>query len=180
MNGLNLHALARPVVTAVNPDRRVVIRRYAGESVGDDGTPRPRYAPAVAVMAQVQPLPQDKLQYVAQGQQTGIWRQIYLPGDWSGLDRPGGRGGDLVYFQGREWLINPVQEAWGALAGWTLIVVQAQREVPEPEVLPENDATAFPDLRSSEQLRAWSDERGRGQAWPAAHGHEREAEEVKA
>lgn len=135
MKGLNLHALVRPVVSVVNPERRIVVRPYMGENMGDDGTPTHAYGPAVAVMAQIQPLPQDKLQFVANGQQSGVWRQLYLPGAWQGLDRVQGYGGDLFYFDEQEWQINPVQEAWGTPEkGWTHIVVQAQREAPEPDI----------------------------------------------
>lgn len=139
MAGLNLHNIVASAIGAVNPHQTVVLRRFAGWGTDGSGERQALYLPPVAVLAQVQPLPQDKLQFVNAEQNSAIWRQMYLQGDWQGLSRAGESGGDLVYWGGFEWIINPVSEAWGQLAGWTLIVVQAQGRADPPEI-PQEDA----------------------------------------
>lgn len=136
MSGLNLHGIVASAIGAVNPHQKVILKRFAGWTAIPGGERIPEYLPPVQVTAQVQPLPQDKLQFVDREQNGGLFRQMYLEGEWSGLSRAGESGGDLVYWGGYEWIINPVSEAWGALVGWTLIVVQAQRRADPPEILP--------------------------------------------
>ena len=86
----------------------------------------PQYAEPVTVRAQVQPVPETVLQHVEGYNQNSIYRNMYLMGDWTGLSRATGQGGDLVYWDGFAWLVDQVPEAWDPTAGWTLIRVVRQ------------------------------------------------------
>lgn len=123
---MNLHKLVRGVIPLVNPDQEVVILRSAGYTVDDTGRQTPRYAEPVTVRAQVQPVPETVLQHVEGYNQSSIYRNMYLMGDWTGLSRATGQGGDLVYWDGFAWLVDQVPEAWDPTAGWTLIRVVRQ------------------------------------------------------
>lgn len=123
---MNLHKLVRGVIPLVNPDQEVVILRSAGYTVDDTGQQTPQYAEPVTVRAQVQPVPETVLQHVEGYNQSSIYRNMYLMGDWTGLSRSTGQGGDLVYWDGFAWLVDQVSEAWDATAGWTLIRVVRQ------------------------------------------------------
>jgi hypothetical protein len=131
---MNLHALVRGVIPLVNPDQEAVILRSAGYTVDDTGRQEPQYAAPVTARAQVQPVPETVLQHVEGYNQGSIYRHMYLAGDWSGLDRATGQGGDLVYWDGFEWLVDQVVEGWNPTAGWTLIRVVQQRAAEPPEV----------------------------------------------
>ncbi len=120
MNGINLHALVRPLIAAVNPDQPVIILRSAGFEVVDFEQ-KPVWAPAVSVMAQPQPVPDKALQFLVQQRQNSLWHDFYLAGDWSGLRRATEQGGDLLYWNGFEWQVDQVLEAWAPTVGWTKV-----------------------------------------------------------
>ena len=123
---MNLHRLVRGVIPLVNPDQEVVILRSTGYTVDDTGRQMPQYAEPVTVRAQVQPVPETVLQHVEGYNQNSIYRNMYLMGDWTGLSRATGQGGDLVYWDGFAWLVDQVPEAWDPTAGSTLIRVVRQ------------------------------------------------------
>ena len=123
---MNLHRLVRGVIPLVNPDQTVTILRSTGYTVDDTGRQTPQYAEPVTVKAQVQPVPETVLQHVEGYNQNSMYRNMYLLGDWTGLSRATGQGGDVVYWDGFAWLVDQVPEAWDPSAGWTLIRVVRQ------------------------------------------------------
>lgn len=134
MRGLNLHRLVRPAVTAVNPDHPVVVLRSAGQAIDADYVQHPLYFPAVLVMAQPQPVSDSELQFLVQERENSVWHDFYLDGDWSALLRDTEKGGDLVYWDGAEWLVKQVLERWNPTAGWTKLRCTRQRSVLPPTV----------------------------------------------
>ena len=136
---INLHALVRPMIAAVNPDQPVFILACVGQDVDGKYDPQPVYLPAVMVPAQPQPVPDKTLQLLVQQRDNSIWHDFYLSGNWSGLVRAKEQGGDLVYWNGFEWLVDQVLEAWNPTAGWTKIRCIQQRAVAPPAI---GDTTA--------------------------------------
>lgn len=130
---INLHALARPLITAVNPDQTVIVLPSAGYTVVDYEQV-PAWAPAVAAQAQPQPVSDKTLQWLVQQRQNSIWQDFYLSGAWEGLDRASARGGDLVYWDGYEWQVDQVLERWNPTAGWTKIRCVRLRACQPPAV----------------------------------------------
>lgn len=128
--GLNLHALARPFVTMVNPEVTVIILESAGFAVVDYEQ-RPAWRPAVAVQAQAQPVADKTLQFLVQQRQNTIWHDFYLPGEWHGLNRAQGKGGDLLYWAGFEWQVDQVLERW---PGWCKVRCVQLRAAEPPEI----------------------------------------------
>lgn len=120
MNGINLHALVRPLIAAINPDQPVIILQSAGFAVVDFEQ-KPVWSPAVPVMAQPQPVPDKVLQFLAQQRGNSIWHDFYLSGEWNGLRRATEQGGDLLYWNGFEWQVDQVLEAWAPTVGWTKV-----------------------------------------------------------
>lgn len=129
---MNLHALVRGAITAVNPDQTVILLQSAGQAVSDYQQ-KPVWQPACAVKAQVQPTPDKALQWLLQTRQDSIWRDCYLYGPVRGLERATARGGDMLYFEGFEWQVDQVLEAWSATAGWTKVRVVQVRACEPPE-----------------------------------------------
>lgn len=129
---MNLHALVRGAITAVNPDQTVILLQSAGQVV-ENYQQRPAWAPAVKVKAQVQPTPDKALQWLLQTRQDSIWRDCYLYGPVRGLERATARGGDMLYFEGYEWQVDQVLEAWSATAGWTKVRVVQVRACEPPD-----------------------------------------------
>ena len=129
---MNLHALVRGAITAVNPDQTVILLQSAGQTVSDYQQ-RPVWQPACVVKAQVQPTPDKALQWLLQTRQDSIWRDCYLYGPVRGLERATTRGGDMLYFEGFEWQVDQVLEAWSTTAGWTKVRVVQVRACEPPE-----------------------------------------------
>ena len=58
----------------------------------------------------------------------------------TGLERATAQGGDMLYFEGFEWQVDQVLEAWNATAGWTKVrCIQVRATTP-----PETGATERP------------------------------------
>ena len=128
---MNLHSIVRHAITAVNPDQTVILLASAGQAKGKDYTQRPLWHPAVS--AQVQSVPDKTLQWLLQTRQNTIWRDCYLYGSVTGLERATAQGGDMLYFEGSEWQVDQVLEAWNT-AGWTKVrCVQVRATIP-PEI----------------------------------------------
>lgn len=108
---LNLHSMARGAINAVNPDQPVAILQSDGFEIVDYEQ-KPRWKPAIIVMAQAQPVADKTVQLLKQQRQNSIWRDFYLPGNWNGLRRPDEKGGDLLYWNGFEWQVDQILEAW--------------------------------------------------------------------
>ena len=130
---MNLHAIVRNAITAVNPDQTVILLASAGQAQGEDYTQRPLWHPAVSVPAQVQPVPDKTLQWLLQTRQNTIWRDCYLYGSVTGLERATAQGGDMLYFEGSEWQVDQVLEAWNPTAGWTKVRCIQVRATDPPE-----------------------------------------------
>ena len=132
---MNLHSIVRGAICAVNPDVTVIIRRSNGFIEDEAGQQIPQYLPTVSVTAQIQPINSEERRSVERLNQSRIYRNAYLDGDWTGLKRSTEQGGDLVYWDGYEWWIDDVPEAWDPTAGWTCIRIVQQRLADPPEVL---------------------------------------------
>lgn len=131
--GLNLHALVRPLITAVNPDQTVVVLQSAGFEIADYAQ-RPVWKAAVAAQAQPQPVPDKALQFLVQQRQNSLWQDFYLEGEWNGLRRAKEQGGDLLYWDGFEWQVDQVLERWSPTVGWTKVRCVQLRACPPPEI----------------------------------------------
>lgn len=129
---MNLHDIVRSSITAVNPDQTVILLQSAGQTVSDYQQ-KPVWQPACTVKAQVQPTPDKALQWLVQTRQGSIWRDCYLYGPVRGLERATARGGDMIYFEGFEWQVGQVLEAWNETAGWTKVRVVQVRACEPPE-----------------------------------------------
>lgn len=137
---MNLHDMVRNSITMVNPDQAVILLASSGQAQGADYTPQALWSPAVSASAQVQPVPDKALQWLLQTRGNSIWRDCYLYGAVTGLERATARGGDMLYFEGYEWQVDQVIEAWNATAGWTKVRCIQVRECRPPEI----GATARP------------------------------------
>lgn len=125
--GLNLHAIVRGAITAVNPDSLGVIRRSTGYGKAADFSQVPTYAADVPDVAmQIQPLTARDLKTLDALNITDIDLACYVNGEVTGVDRKSGKGGDLIQVQGSWYLVTAVLEAWNPTAGWTKCALTKQ------------------------------------------------------
>ena len=130
---MNLHNLVRQAVTGVNPDQTVILLQSDGQTVVNYKQVA-AWKPAVEVKAQVQPTADKAITWLYQSRQNAIWRDCYLYGEVNGLSRAAATGGDLLYFEGFEWQVDQVLEAWSATCDWTKVRVIQLRKCEPPEV----------------------------------------------
>jgi hypothetical protein len=120
---VNLQQIATGVISAVNPTVAATVQMSTGYTTSADGTRTPTYS-AQAAQVQVQALSGKELALLSGLNIQGVLRKIYLNGDWEGLVRPAGKGGDLVTLpDGTVWLIVQVLEHW---PDWTSAAIALQ------------------------------------------------------
>lgn len=120
---MNLQQIATGVISAVNPTVAATVQMSTGYTTSADGTRTPTYS-AQAAQVQVQALSGKELALLSGLNIQGVLRKIYLNGDWEGLVRPAGKGGDLVTLpDGTVWLIVQVLEHW---PDWTSAAIALQ------------------------------------------------------
>lgn len=132
---MNLHALVRGPISAVNPDLRGVIKRSAGYTTAASGEQIPVYALVVRdVVMQMQPLTPRDLKTLDGLNITDVDLACYVNGEVTGIDREQGKGGDLLYVGGAWWLVTAVLEAWASpvRAGWTKAGITKQADTVAP------------------------------------------------
>lgn len=124
---MNLHAIAGPIVGAVNPAVPAILLRSTGYVINPDYSRTPSYAPQ-QVLAQVQAMSGGDLRQVESLNLNGTKRSVYLYGFANATVRVSGKGGDLLAFlEGprvvRSWLTNMVLEQW---PNWCKVAVVQQ------------------------------------------------------
>lgn len=122
---MNLHEMVAGVVAAVNPPVAGTWARSTGYSTSGSGKRTPTYATAVALDMQVQALSGPELALVDGLNIQGIKRAVYLPGNVEGANRPDGKGGDVLTFLGKTWLVLMVLETWDS-GNWCKVAVAEQ------------------------------------------------------
>jgi hypothetical protein len=128
---MNLFALTIGAASIVNPTLTATVRRSAGYTTGDDGSQVPAYRIFNNIPVQVQALSNEELRQVDGLNLQGNKCALYVSGDYAGLVRLIGLGGDLFTFDNRVWLVVTVLENWGALNapdGWVKLALVQQMD----------------------------------------------------
>ncbi len=120
---MNLHGIAGPIIAAVNPMIQGTLTASTGYTTSADGSQVPSYAAPVTAPMQVQALTYKDLQQIDGLNIQGEARAIYLYGDWNGVLRPDSKGGDLISFNGQQWLVKQTLETW---PDWCKVVAVRQ------------------------------------------------------
>jgi hypothetical protein len=130
---MNLHAIVRGPISAVNPDVTGRVYVSTGNSTQTSGKRTPTYQRYDDIGMQVQPLSmQDvgRLEQMDSINLEGVMRAVYVNGAPKGIDRAEMKGGDVLYFLSNYWLVVAVLEPWD-VAGWTKVGAAKQVNPPE-------------------------------------------------
>lgn len=122
---MNLHAIVRSAINAVNPDQTVIVRVSTGYTVDDSGLQVPTYQETEAI-AQIQPVSDQDLQHLEKMNISGKSRAFYFDGRVDGLLRTAQTGGALIIWNGQTWYVTRAEESWSDTAGWTKCVATLQ------------------------------------------------------
>lgn len=112
-------------VTRVNPYIPISVRVSTGYTTLADGTQQPAYASPMTVPGQVQPLSSQDLKRLEGLNIQEVTQKVYLTGDFEGVFRTLGKGGDLLVWSGITYLVTAVLERW---PDWVCVGVTAQND----------------------------------------------------
>lgn len=126
MNGLNLHALVRGGINAVNPDETVQLFVSSGYTKDATFAQDPTYADPVNVLCQVQPLSTSDLRAIEGLNLQDNLKAFYFVGQVEGVVRPRVKGGDkIIRGNGEVWLVTAQPEGWDTV-GWSHVICTLQ------------------------------------------------------
>jgi hypothetical protein len=124
---VNLHGIVSGHVSAVNPWVLVSIQRSTGYTTDSSGHRIPAYASPEYIKAQVQALQYNDIAQVDGLNIQGERRAMYLDGNWDGIQRADGKGGDIITMpDGTRWLVAMVLENWASVDGWVKVACTRQ------------------------------------------------------
>ena len=118
---MNLHGIASRAVRAVNPMIDVFINVSTGYTT-ENYKQIPTYD-ITTVKGQMQPMGVNDLQKMQGLNVQGVSQKIYLTGNFGGLFRVLGKGGDLLTIGDITYLVVGVLERW---PDWSAVAVKAQ------------------------------------------------------
>ena len=121
---INVFGIASNALGIANPMQDAILRRCTGSITEDDGAVTTTYED-VPVHIEVQATTGGDLQMLANIDQQADLRTVYMRGAAHGLSRALQTGGDLLIFEGSEWLITQILEQWGA-EDWCKLAVTRQ------------------------------------------------------
>lgn len=131
---MNLHSIVSGAIGTINPFVLCQLQMSTGYNVQPDGTQTPNYATFADVPVQVQALTYTDLMKMSGLNIQGTRRAVYLNGNWEGLNRQEGKGGDILTmpdlpgFPGpTTWLVAQVLEWW---ADWCKLAITLQLKTP--------------------------------------------------
>jgi hypothetical protein len=127
---MNLHAIVTPAISAVNPPIVGTLYVSTGASKGADYSRTPTWLAAPDTSFQVQALTAKDIEHLDSLNIQGVTRAVYMNGNVEGLDRPAGKGGDVLLFANRYWLVKAVLETWDT-AGWCKVALALQNGKPD-------------------------------------------------
>lgn len=122
---MNLDALVAPYTRTVNTPTIATLRVSTGATVNADYSRTPGFADFPGVTIDVQAASGADLKHMDALNIQGIPKVVYFVGLIEGLDRPAGKGGDLLVFGGQTWLCTQISENWNE-QGWVRVVVTLQ------------------------------------------------------
>lgn len=108
---MNLRNLVSGAVTRVNPDVPINIQVSTGYTTAADGIRTPTYS-TVNTTGNMQPLSSQDLKKLDGLNVQSVTAKVFLNGNYEGVVRNKGKGGDLLTINGSTYLITAVIERW--------------------------------------------------------------------
>lgn len=122
--GINLHAVVRPVISALHPEVGATLYRSTGQITGAAGGVKSIYAPGIGISAQMQSEGPTTLFHADRVGMEEVNRKFYLfcapelDKRIAGIVRPLSRGGDVFQLADQTWwLVEAILEDFSRSGG---------------------------------------------------------------
>jgi hypothetical protein len=131
---MNLHAIVRGAIQTINPDTITTLLRSTGYTTDAASKQIPTYD-TLSGPAQIQACSGKDIERINFLALQGIFRTVYLYGNWMGIVRADKKGGDVLKFPQvpgatvQDWKIVNVKETW---PDWCSVIVQLQTSTVTP------------------------------------------------
>ena len=123
---MNLHHIAARATRAVTPGVPATVMQSNGYTVGADGSQQPAYVlPYIQTTADLQALTGRDVEHLSGLNVQGVTEKAYLTGNFEGVFRVLGKGGDLLVVNGRTYLVSAVLERW---PDWCCVALTMQTD----------------------------------------------------
>ena len=125
---MNLHGLVSSAIGAVNPYIDATLRKSTGYTIGENKKQIPTYSTLTGKI-QAQELTTDEIKHANSLNIQGLFRKVYIQGNWAGVVRADQKGGDIFTFPqypgnpAQDWMVFVVYEMW---PDWTCVGVVLQ------------------------------------------------------
>jgi len=119
---MNLLALTGGAVGQINPPVPAIVQQSTGYTIVADGTQIPSYT-TIDTTIQMQALSGGDLKKLESLNIQGVQQKGYLTGDFEGVFRVLGKGGDLITVGNYTYLVSVVLERW---ADWVCVGLTMQ------------------------------------------------------
>lgn len=125
---MNLHGMVRGMISTVNPDQIITLKRSLGYETDKAGKQIPKFE-TLQGLAQIQAMSSGDLRHAEFLNIQGIMRAVYLYGNWCGVVRADQKGGDLLEFgqtpdgKIQTWKVVSIVETW---PDWSKVIVCLQ------------------------------------------------------
>lgn len=120
---MNLRNITSGALSSIVPQIAVTVLVSSGYTVAADFSQVPAYDAPLATFGRIQPLDTQDLKKLDGLNIQGITQKLYINGNFEGVFRVLGKGGDLIQFGGRTYLVSAVLERW---AGWCSLALTMQ------------------------------------------------------
>lgn len=108
---MNLHNIVSGAIGSVNPFIPVTVQKSTGYTEDANYNQVPTYT-TIQTTGQVQMLTSTDLRLFASLNIQNVEQAVYLNGNFEGVFRVLGKGGDLLQFNGYTYLVTAVLERW--------------------------------------------------------------------
>jgi hypothetical protein len=124
---MNLHDIVSGAIGVVNPPITAMISKNLGYTTSGSGTRTATYAVGVPVEVQRQSLIYEDMVQIEGLNLQGEICSFYIDGNWQGVVRGDGVGGDLITLpSGTTWLVVRLLENWRETDGWVKVCAVRQ------------------------------------------------------
>jgi len=120
---MNLRNITSGALSSIVPQISVTVLVSSGYTVAADFSQVPAYAAPLNTFGRIQPLTAQDLKKLDGLNIQSVVQKLYINGNFEGVFRVLGKGGDLVQFGGRTYLVAAVLERW---ADWCSLALTMQ------------------------------------------------------